>query len=144
MSDPMIYERCLYCLGEPDHKHVPTSSCGDCCAMHGELATYKHLYVWVDAIIKAHNIALKEAEAKVAELQYQLGKYPIHGPVTISVVDAALKLVRAEEKVAEQAATIERLRVEVGPELMCAANITDYCNCWRCVADAALSKQETK
>jgi hypothetical protein len=60
-----IPERCIYCLGEPDHKHKPTSACGDCCAMHGGLATSKHEYRWVQDIVTKHNAALGAAESQL-------------------------------------------------------------------------------
>lgn len=45
---------------------------------------------------------MEPLQDKIEALQHELlMKYPIHGRVTISVVDAALKLARAEEKVAE-------------------------------------------
>src|ERR1035437_9042794 len=67
--------RCFYCDEQNcDHRHAnDSSSCGDCCAIHGLLCIKcEEGYKWVERCFKAKNERIASIGAEVARLREAL------------------------------------------------------------------------
>ena len=98
-------ELCMYCLGDPDHKHANGKPCcGGCCFMHGRLAEIDPaMYEWVRDCFKAQAALLAEKDAEIARLDHLLrGQRETNGDTNLHLAQAQAEL-KAEKDLREKA-----------------------------------------